>query len=141
VNHFFQLFKRRIGVRTQTIAEEAMQCLCAYSWPGNIRELRNIIERMLVLHGKDEQLLPEHLPEEFHTATRPMPVAAAAAGPDAARCRAQLRAGISSRRPCRKRTACRRRRAPLGTTRRILKYRMREMNLKDEDLAAREDLR
>ena len=35
--------------RIETIPEEAMEALCRYSWPGNIRELQNFIERAVIL--------------------------------------------------------------------------------------------
>ncbi|MBV8775197.1 MAG: sigma-54-dependent Fis family transcriptional regulator [Deltaproteobacteria bacterium] len=48
---------------------EAAATLTAYSWPGNIRELRNAIERAVVLAGGDS-ILPDHLPD---TLFRPPP--------------------------------------------------------------------
>jgi DNA-binding NtrC family response regulator len=45
---------------TCTLSPEAMQCLVAYRWPGNIRELRNVIERiMLIDSGSKEPISPE----------------------------------------------------------------------------------
>ena len=38
-----------------------MQQLQAYPWPGNIRELKNIIERAIILSGESPQIGPEHL--------------------------------------------------------------------------------
>lgn len=46
---------------TTRISPEAALCLMAYPWPGNIRELRNLLERIVVLEGAEE-ILPEHLP-------------------------------------------------------------------------------
>jgi DNA-binding NtrC family response regulator len=46
---------------TTRISPEAEQCMMAYPWPGNIRELRNLLERIVVLEGAEE-ILPEHLP-------------------------------------------------------------------------------
>ena len=45
------------------IRPEAMDCLPGYHWPGNIRELKNVIERAVVLCDGAE-ILPEHLPPE-----------------------------------------------------------------------------
>ena len=45
------------------VSAEALQMLMSYSYPGNIRELENIVERALVLGG--QAILPEHLPEEI----------------------------------------------------------------------------
>jgi two-component system response regulator PilR (NtrC family) len=45
------------------VSAEALHLLMAYNYPGNIRELENIIERALVLGG--QAILPEHLPEEL----------------------------------------------------------------------------
>jgi DNA-binding NtrC family response regulator len=46
---------------TTRISPDAEQCMMAYPWPGNIRELRNLLERIVVLEGAEE-ILPEHLP-------------------------------------------------------------------------------
>jgi DNA-binding NtrC family response regulator len=51
-----------------TISAEAMALLERYSWPGNIRELRNVIERAVLLCAGTE-ILPEHLPVEKMKAT------------------------------------------------------------------------
>ncbi len=48
------------------LAPDALSCLTSYSWPGNIRELRNVIERSVVLCDK-EKLSAEDLPEEIRT--------------------------------------------------------------------------
>ncbi|WP_437938831.1 sigma 54-interacting transcriptional regulator [Sorangium sp. So ce341] len=49
-----------LGRRAPTLAPETLAALEAHPWPGNIRELRNVIERAVVLAGGDT-LLPEHL--------------------------------------------------------------------------------
>ena len=46
----------------KTIAPEAMQLLRNYPWPGNIRELRNVLERALLLAGREARVAAEHLP-------------------------------------------------------------------------------
>jgi len=62
VRHYLSTFVTQYK-RTSTtrISPEAEKCLIAYSWPGNIRELRNLLERIVVLEGAEE-ILPEHLP-------------------------------------------------------------------------------
>ena len=49
VRHFVQKFAQRMGRQIETIPAEAMTALMAYSWPGNIRELENLIERAVIL--------------------------------------------------------------------------------------------
>jgi formate hydrogenlyase transcriptional activator len=49
VRHFVQQFSRRISKVIDTIPSEAMTTLVRYSWPGNIRELQNVIERAVIL--------------------------------------------------------------------------------------------
>jgi formate hydrogenlyase transcriptional activator len=47
--HFTQRFARRMGRRIETIPTAAMDALVAYAWPGNIREMQNVIERAVIL--------------------------------------------------------------------------------------------
>jgi formate hydrogenlyase transcriptional activator len=49
VRHFVQQFSRRSGKHIDTIPTEVMSALVKYSWPGNIRELQNVIERAVIL--------------------------------------------------------------------------------------------
>ncbi len=49
VRHYVDKFSRRMNKRVETIPPEAMAVLTAYSWPGNIRELQNFIERSVIL--------------------------------------------------------------------------------------------
>lgn len=58
------LLKRIQGGEGVTVSDEAMSILRRYSFPGNIRELRNILERAVLL-ADQECILPEHLPEEL----------------------------------------------------------------------------
>ena len=52
VNHFAQRFARRMNRTIETIPTETMAALTRYPWPGNIRELQNLIERaVIVSHG------------------------------------------------------------------------------------------
>jgi formate hydrogenlyase transcriptional activator len=49
VSHFAQQFARRMGKTIETIPSDTMQRLLQYPWPGNIRELQNVIERAVIL--------------------------------------------------------------------------------------------
>ncbi len=49
VRHFTQQFSRRMKKVMETIPSAAMDALCRYHWPGNIRELQNVIERAVII--------------------------------------------------------------------------------------------
>jgi formate hydrogenlyase transcriptional activator len=49
VRHFVEHFARRIDKTIEAIPEETMQAFTLYSWPGNIRELQNVIQRAVIL--------------------------------------------------------------------------------------------
>jgi formate hydrogenlyase transcriptional activator len=50
--HFVQTFARRMNKFIEGISAETMRMLCRYTWPGNIRELQNVIERAVVIHDR-----------------------------------------------------------------------------------------
>jgi formate hydrogenlyase transcriptional activator len=49
VTHFIEIFGRRTGRQIKHIPPETMAALSSYQWPGNIRELQNLIERAVIL--------------------------------------------------------------------------------------------
>jgi formate hydrogenlyase transcriptional activator len=59
VEHYVELFCHRMGKSIHTIPEEFLNACKSYSWPGNIRELQNVIERAVIL--SNEGLLPNPL--------------------------------------------------------------------------------
>jgi DNA-binding NtrC family response regulator len=66
IKHYLDLFTKEAGKSIKDIDYEAMQALLAYDWPGNIRELRNTMERAVVL--ADGELITIHdLPDKFRT--------------------------------------------------------------------------
>ncbi|HWR89000.1 MAG TPA: sigma-54 dependent transcriptional regulator [Dissulfurispiraceae bacterium] len=60
--HFLQKFSRELGKNAAFIDGIALDILKAYNWPGNIRELQNIIERAILI-SDDGTISKEHLPE------------------------------------------------------------------------------
>lgn len=63
-DRFLEEFSAQHHREPKDVSREAMRLLRLYAWPGNIRQLRNLIERMVVT-VKDPLLQPEHLPEEI----------------------------------------------------------------------------
>ena len=62
--HFLKLFALRNSKKITSIDAEAMEALKSYSWPGNIRELKNIMERMVVL-ATEEGLNISNIPDDI----------------------------------------------------------------------------
>lgn len=52
LNHFMNQFNRNKSKRITGFSNESMNCLTQYTWPGNIRELENLIERLSILKGE-----------------------------------------------------------------------------------------
>ncbi len=62
VRHYVHRFSRELGRQVREIAPDAMERLCAYSWPGNIRELQSVLKRAL-LRSTGPVLVPAFLPD------------------------------------------------------------------------------
>jgi formate hydrogenlyase transcriptional activator len=60
VTHFVEKFGRQMGREIEHIPAETMSALTSYPWPGNIRELQNLIERAVIL--SNDGVLPNPLP-------------------------------------------------------------------------------
>jgi transcriptional regulator with GAF, ATPase, and Fis domain len=58
VRHFAEEFSRRMNKTIETISSETMNALCQYHWPGNIRELQNVIERAVILSPGPALVVP-----------------------------------------------------------------------------------
>jgi PAS domain S-box-containing protein len=67
-SHFIGIYNIRYEKEVKEISKDALDLLLAYDFPGNIRELENIIEHAFVF-CKGAALLVEHLPEEFRHAS------------------------------------------------------------------------
>ncbi len=64
-NHFLNVYNKKIGREISRFSPSAIEALCRYSWPGNIRELMNVIERAILL-CKSDTISIENLPGTFH---------------------------------------------------------------------------
>jgi DNA-binding NtrC family response regulator len=60
-----QDLRRRAGRGPSSIASEALDLMAQYSWPGNIRELRNVLERVQLVSADAEEVRAAHLPQEI----------------------------------------------------------------------------
>ena len=67
VNHFIGRFSKEMGKKVTRVSPEAMKILMAYDYPGNIRELENIIEHVMVFCSGDT-LQAEHLQKDIQPA-------------------------------------------------------------------------
>jgi DNA-binding NtrC family response regulator len=63
VRHFIQKNARRHSAKEKRIAKEAMTALINFSWPGNIRELENAVERAFIL--SENEITTESLPSKI----------------------------------------------------------------------------
>jgi DNA-binding NtrC family response regulator len=69
VAHMLERTARHLGRPVPEITQDAMTALEAYQWPGNAREVRNIIERLLILRAGDTPIRAEELPIEIRLPT------------------------------------------------------------------------
>ena len=70
--HFMQRSAEAAGLPPRDIAADAMTALQAYDWPGNVRQLRNVVERILIMAPGDARtpITPDMLPVEVHSANK-----------------------------------------------------------------------
>jgi formate hydrogenlyase transcriptional activator len=70
VRHFAEEFSRRMGRKVEAISSQTMNALREYQWPGNIRELQNVIERSVILSSGPSLNVPI---AELHPRAMPIP--------------------------------------------------------------------
>ncbi|MDD5758173.1 MAG: sigma-54 dependent transcriptional regulator [Desulfobulbaceae bacterium] len=86
VNSFLNIFSTKYGAGNKTVCQEGMEILVAYPWPGNVRQLKNLVEKLVVLSDGEEISAaeinenldtpirtPEAMPSETAVATKPAP--------------------------------------------------------------------
>lgn len=72
VDHFLTHFCARHGRAPKRLDDQAVEMLCQANWPGNVRQLRNIIERLVVTISADE-IKAANLPTDLHDAAASKP--------------------------------------------------------------------
>ncbi|HKB07776.1 MAG TPA: sigma-54 dependent transcriptional regulator [Candidatus Polarisedimenticolia bacterium] len=78
-HRFFDMFKRENGRELLTMAPEVVEALTQARWEGNVRELRNLLESLVVLADADTKVLTvENLPEQYRSPHAAAPSSAAA---------------------------------------------------------------
>lgn len=68
VQHFLRKYQTELGKKNMDISEEALVSLMEYTWPGNIRELENIVERTLII-SNNQLIETEDLPAGLLTSS------------------------------------------------------------------------
>jgi formate hydrogenlyase transcriptional activator len=82
VRYFVQKFSRTLNKLVQYVPSDAMDALVAYSWPGNIRELENLLERAVILSpGKELRVPLSELRNTQITSVEESPVAISTSAP------------------------------------------------------------
>jgi len=61
VDHFLTVFSQKYKVDKKTVLPDTMERLLAYHWPGNIRQLENLIERAVLYSAREEVILDKHV--------------------------------------------------------------------------------
>jgi len=129
--YFLASFRKTMNLQVRGFDTETLAVLESHPWPGNIRELRNVIERMAVLHGHEEQFTVTTLPRELHGTTASPNFSQPVVGLETAVDELEKSLLMNALRTCggvQTRAA-----AMLGITRRVLKYKMDKFGLTEPD--------
>jgi two-component system nitrogen regulation response regulator NtrX len=73
IAHFMKRLSAASGLPVREVGDDAMAVLQAYAWPGNVRQLRNVVERLLILAIDDaaEAISADLLPSDFNSTASP----------------------------------------------------------------------
>ncbi|WP_432800058.1 sigma-54-dependent transcriptional regulator [Poriferisphaera sp. WC338] len=72
VKHYTQQFAQQLEKPVPEISEDLNILLIQFSWPGNVRQLINVVQNMVIIAGEG-RLDPQHLPEEIRAASGELP--------------------------------------------------------------------
>ncbi len=61
LDHFLRIYSKKANAQPKRFSKDAVKILMKYDWPGNIRELQNMVERIVTL-CKDQIIRPKHIP-------------------------------------------------------------------------------
>ena len=67
IQHFLKLLTKEFGSGKLNFSPESLVVLQSYDWPGNVRQLKNILEWLIIMYGQQENFIitPSHLPPEI----------------------------------------------------------------------------
>ena len=80
VEHFLERFGRELQKPLLRVADETLEYLVLYRWPGNVRQLANEVRRMVALAEPNSVLMPAHLSDDIVASRRTIPVGNAPRG-------------------------------------------------------------
>ncbi len=72
-DYFIRLYSTQSGLPPCTLTPATLAAMQHYQWPGNIRQLRNVIEWLMIMHGGETAIRPDHLPPELATSGNEAP--------------------------------------------------------------------
>jgi len=72
VQHFIEIMRREKGRPIESISSDALKLLCDYDWPGNVRQLENVVEQISVL-SSEREIRVEDLPAQLRAPKEPLP--------------------------------------------------------------------
>ena len=78
IDYFVKRFAKRLGKKMRRVDDKTLKLLQSYTWPGNIRELQNVIERSIILSETENLLVEENwlTPGSYETASSGQPLPA-----------------------------------------------------------------
>ena len=128
LDHFLQLFCRSIQRNQITFSRESLGLLQGYPWPGNVREIKNIVERAVLTCEEGDEITPVHLPSSIRKNKQAGAQQTAATSTDLNEREQQLIAAVLQDCSWNQSAAARK----LGITRNTLRYRIKKYGIRKE---------